>query len=247
MQYTENNYARRTLGFVERMNQLNDYDLICREIENELCWYGLTSNTIMKIPGPMDNLADGIFLNTRPTEYLDHYVDQNYLVKDPIITELSHTVKPYSWNDIRQKRRLPKKQKFIIDEGREFGATDGFVVPIHTMSGELSIFSPCGENPDLSSQARSSLEIIGMYSYEMLKRSLIQKQKDKITYKPLTLREREVLSWVAAGKTDDEISTILSISMTTVACHVDNAKHKLGAYKRTYAIVQAIKLREISL
>ena len=247
MQYTEKKYARRTLDFVERVSQLEDYDLICREIEKELSWFGLTSVTIMKIPGPMDNLVDGMLLNTRPSEYLDHYVDQNYLVKDPVVTELSRTVKPYSWNDIREKRPLIKKQRFIMDEGREFGATDGFIVPIHTMSGKLSIFSPCGENPDLSSQARAALEIIGMYSYEMLKRALIQKQQDKITHEPLTPREREVLTWVAAGKTDDEISEILSISMTTVASHVDNAKHKLNACKRTYAVVQAIRLREISL
>ncbi len=247
MHSTGNEYALRTLEFVERVGRLEDYSSICKEIEQELLWYGLTSVSIMKIPGPMCSLEDSMFMNTRPSEYLDHYVENNYIVKDPVVTELSLTEKSYTWNDIRQKRILNKKQKYIMDEGRDFEATDGLIVPIHTLSGEVSIFSPCGENPNLSDRARCSLELIGMYSYESLKRAVIKKKKTEIIHEPLTPREREVMLWVASGKTDDEIADILTISTTTVASHVQNSKRKLNTFKRTYAVVQAIKLGEISL
>jgi len=53
------------------------------------------------------------------------------------------------------------------------------------------------------------------------------------------------LCWVAASKTDDEISAILTIGSETVKTHVENAKYKLNAAKRTFAAVQALRFGEI--
>ncbi len=51
----------------------------------------------------------------------------------------------------------------------------------------------------------------------------------------LTARERECLAFVADGKTDWEISVILSLAEATVRFHVDNARRKLGAATRAQA------------
>jgi LuxR family transcriptional regulator, quorum-sensing system regulator BjaR1 len=80
-----------------------------------------------------------------------------------------------------------------------------------------------------------------------LMRALVERQREETAHTPLTPREREILQWVAAGKTDEEIADILSIGTTTVTSHVANAKQKLDAFRRTYAVVQAIRLGEISL
>lgn len=53
------------------------------------------------------------------------------------------------------------------------------------------------------------------------------------------------MTWIAAGKSDDEIGDILSIATSTVTSHVENSKQKLDAFKRTYAVVKAIRLGEI--
>jgi LuxR family quorum sensing-dependent transcriptional regulator len=55
------------------------------------------------------------------------------------------------------------------------------------------------------------------------------------------------MQWVAAGKSDDEIADILTLSAPTVTWHVENAKRKLDAFRRTYAVVQAIRFGEIAL
>ncbi len=247
MQSKMDHYAKRTLDFVERIGSLTDYDEICREIVEELEAFGFTSVTTMTLPGPGEEFADGMLLNTRPREYTDHYIEKNYVVRDPVVTELRHTVYPYSWSDVRERRDLSKEDSRIIDEGSEFDAREGLIIPIVTLSRSMSIFSPCGREPDLSQRARSAMEIIGIYSLQALKRSLIQRKRTDIVHTPLTVREREVLQWVAAGKSDDEIADILSIATCTVTSHVENAKMKLDAFKRTYAIVQAIRFGEISL
>jgi DNA-binding CsgD family transcriptional regulator len=56
----------------------------------------------------------------------------------------------------------------------------------------------------------------------------------------LTPRERECLKWVAAGKTDWEISQILNISEQTAHGYVQNALIKLGARTRAQAVAQAL-------
>ncbi len=51
----------------------------------------------------------------------------------------------------------------------------------------------------------------------------------------LTPRENEVLRWLAAGKTNGEIATILTLARGTVNRHVERIFEKLGAENRTAA------------
>jgi len=63
----------------------------------------------------------------------------------------------------------------------------------------------------------------------------------------LTLREVEVLSWVARGKSAWEIGKILGISKRTVDEHVRSAGQKLGAANRTEAAALALSRNIIEL
>lgn len=55
----------------------------------------------------------------------------------------------------------------------------------------------------------------------------------------LTQREREVLSWVGAGKADRQIADILGISWRTVQKHLEHAYARLGVESRTAAVMRA--------
>jgi DNA-binding NarL/FixJ family response regulator len=57
----------------------------------------------------------------------------------------------------------------------------------------------------------------------------------------LTPREAEVLFWVARGKTNDEIATVLGIGMTTVKKHLESTFAKLGVENRTAAAAMALE------
>jgi DNA-binding CsgD family transcriptional regulator len=59
---------------------------------------------------------------------------------------------------------------------------------------------------------------------------------------PVTPREREVLAWLAAGKTDKDIGTILGMSPRTVQKHLQHIYEKLGVETRTSAVVRAMEL-----
>jgi len=60
---------------------------------------------------------------------------------------------------------------------------------------------------------------------------------------PLTAREREVMHWLAAGKTDREIAALLGCSHRTVQKHLQRIYEKLGVETRTAAVMRALKIR----
>lgn len=57
----------------------------------------------------------------------------------------------------------------------------------------------------------------------------------------LTPREAEILVWVAQGKTNPEIATILEIGLTTVKKHLEAIFVKLGVENRTSAAALALE------
>jgi len=57
----------------------------------------------------------------------------------------------------------------------------------------------------------------------------------------LTPREAEVLFWVAQGKSNPEIATILGIGLTTVKKHLEATFAKLGVENRTSAAAMALE------
>ena len=63
----------------------------------------------------------------------------------------------------------------------------------------------------------------------------------------LTKREKSVFELLVQNKTTREIATILGISEKTVRNHVSNAMQKLGVKGRAGAVVELLKLNEITL
>ena len=63
----------------------------------------------------------------------------------------------------------------------------------------------------------------------------------------LTKREKEVFELLSLNKTPKEIASKLNISEKTVRNHISNAMQKLGVKGRAAAVVELLKLRELSL
>ena len=63
----------------------------------------------------------------------------------------------------------------------------------------------------------------------------------------LTIREKEVFNLLIQNKTTKEIASYLKISEKTVRNHISNAMQQLGVKGRAAAVVELLKLNEISL
>lgn len=63
----------------------------------------------------------------------------------------------------------------------------------------------------------------------------------------LTNREKEVFNLLVLNNTTADIANKLSISEKTVRNHISNVMQKLGAKSRAVAVVELLKMNEISL
>lgn len=71
--------------------------------------------------------------------------------------------------------------------------------------------------------------------------------KDRPACSSLSKREKDILCWLAEGKSNWEVSVILKISERTVRFHINNIMKKLDAMKRTHAVAIAIREYIINL
>lgn len=65
--------------------------------------------------------------------------------------------------------------------------------------------------------------------------------------KILTTREQEVFELLVLNKSTKEIAEFLGISEKTVRNHISNAMQKLGVKGRAQAVVELLKLGEITI
>ena len=63
----------------------------------------------------------------------------------------------------------------------------------------------------------------------------------------LTKREKEVFEQLIINRTTKEIARLLGISEKTVRNHISNVMQKLGVKGRASAVVELLRLNEISL
>jgi len=63
----------------------------------------------------------------------------------------------------------------------------------------------------------------------------------------LTKREKEVFLLLINNHTTKEIADTLNISEKTIRNHISNAMQKLGVKGRAQAVVELIRLKEITL
>ncbi|MBQ9318804.1 MAG: response regulator transcription factor [Bacilli bacterium] len=63
----------------------------------------------------------------------------------------------------------------------------------------------------------------------------------------LTKREKEVFELLIMNQSTKDIATKLNISEKTVRNHISNVMQKLGVKGRASAVIELLKLKEISL
>lgn len=126
------------------------------------------------------------------------------------------------------------------------------VVPIHMAFGKIGAvsFNPLDTDiTDLTTLYAKHADFLGIYARTFIV-SYVQVMGAKQALPPgsrLSKREVECLRWAAIGKTDLEISMIMSRSRATVRFHIHNASTKLDAVNRSQTVFKAAQLGYISL
>ncbi|MBN4046664.1 autoinducer binding domain-containing protein, partial [bacterium AH-315-P15] len=176
-----------------------------------------------------------------PKEWFQIYLEKKYEFYDPVTKKLfSKDGRDVIWKDLHKMVQRRTKGWRILNECGEFGLRDGITFPLFGAHGYLAGATFAAPKFDTDPDFRSALNLIATYAHA---RFLYFHRQDRASNKvvEITPREREILQWVASGKSDWEIGEILCISEHTSQKHMENIKHKLGVGKRIQAVVEALR------
>jgi len=227
-------WGRRALDFVDAVENLSAPGVVSL-FETEIKACGFHAYIMAGIPQPGTSLAD-VLANGWPREWFEVYTRENFVAMDPIPRYGASTVQPFGWSEARYDKTSDPGAHLVMTRATEFRLRDGYCIPIHYDEGSAAI-SLATEHLNLDPLGKSALQLICVYAHNRI-RSLARPQQEKRDL--LTAREREVLRWVAGGKTSWEISVILKISERTVKFHLVEASRKLNAVNRTSAVAKAL-------
>jgi LuxR family quorum sensing-dependent transcriptional regulator len=173
---------------------------------------------------------------------MERYSSRNYFEVDPVGQNVLATSSPFLWSDAPDQRDKSLSRQ-MLGEAAEFGLRDGFCVPIHGATGWQSAFSFAHDRQIDASPGK--LAAAHLLALTVSGRLRILHGEERYARKGLTPREREVLTWAAAGKSAWETSALLGISEATVITHLDHIRRKLNAANTTHAVVVAMQIGEL--
>ncbi len=171
-----------------------------------------------------------------------HYARSGYFRIDPTLLQARRSVGPVDWARLEQDSNF----RTVFQDAHEFGITDtGMTIPVRGPFGDIGGFSVTSAlNPTdwkkLKRAIITDLQTVASNVHDLVMQS--NQTMRKLSAPQLSTRELEILQWTAAGKSQQDIGDILSISHRTVEVHLRSSRNKLSALTTPQAIGRAIAL-----
>jgi DNA-binding CsgD family transcriptional regulator len=181
-----------------------------------------------------------------PEDWMKYYAEHNLSMVDPVTQRCLTKRAPFFWSDITAKLDRSSPSLRLMKEAADAGLADGIGISLRGNGHELVGVGIARSSLPALEQSRdygflNGAHVLSQCLHETYRDLIIKSAKADISR-----REHDILSWGAEGKTDEEISIILNITINTVRFHWKNIFNKLTANRRTYAITKALRQQIIS-
>jgi LuxR family transcriptional activator of conjugal transfer of Ti plasmids len=234
--------AAGVANFVEKLEAADGISAIYDLIDSELTSRGFDHFAYL-ILQPPEGPLEPLYIGSYREDWSEHYLTQDYVNVDPVMSTAANTVAPFTWNDLYAHQPGKSRQRQMLDEAGDFGLRNGMTIPVHGPARAFATFNVAAsvgeaETAELWARHKYDLHIIALNSHEqIIKTAYAEASRAPVHLSP---RERECLLWTSRGKTAWEISVILSISQDTVLHYLRCANEKLGVNNKTHAVVKAL-------
>ncbi|MDF1728523.1 MAG: LuxR family transcriptional regulator [Sulfitobacter sp.] len=174
-----------------------------------------------------------------PEGWVDHYIGKELIKIDPIPELAAISSEPFLWSDARKLSRMSRNNLAYLDELRDSGLGEGLA---------FCVFGPMMRNAYVGLGFREPLfrpDSAQVAEYQMVAQMAHLRYCEltdgkRSVRQPLSMRERQVLIWVARGKSNGVIADILDLSPHTVDTIIRRTYQKLGVTDRTTAAIRAL-------
>lgn len=176
-----------------------------------------------------------------PREFNDRWLEQGYIMHDPILRYALSYRAAFTWREAYEY--ATRYGRRIFDEAEEFGLIDGIAIPVIVGKYPTGLVSLVHPDPRFAEAEIAHIQLVCIHSYTRMLRIINAEKQDRTD--ALTVREIDVLHYVAAGKTNWEIGKILEISEDTIKMHMKNITRKLDAANRAHSVALGIREGQI--
>ena len=174
--------------------------------------------------------------------WLEHYAKHGFYRIDPTLIEAQKSIAPVDWS------RLDHSDGFnqVFRDADDFGiSSTGMTIPVRGPLGDIGGLSVSSEvsAPEWEKLKRhiiTDLQAVAVHVHDVVIQS--NPLMKALSAPQLSTREVEILQWTAAGKSQQDIGDILSISHRTVEVHLRSSRQKLHSLTTAQAIGRAIAL-----
>lgn len=204
--------------------------------------------------------ADGNMLATDVFGWTDDENDRwwrtpRLALESPLPTACRYESEPFWCNAQGFRTSLPNPLLDALDLANfeRRGLTPAaIVVPVHLPFGQIGAASYVPKDRsklDVSAEFAAYGDTLGLLTRTFVAGYVrVMCDRERLPVGTiLSKREVECLRWAAVGKTDYEISLIMSRSRATVRFHIHNASMKLNAVNRSQTLFKAAQLGYIGL
>lgn len=183
--------------------------------------------------------------STLDPAWIEHYAANRYYRDDRLVRAALASTAPFKYEDIFSTAPNSSRQ---LEMERRFGYRSGVVVPMHGPGPFFGILSAAASKsanfPEIKADTVAAVQHIASVFHEHVRKLNLPRAPAVLEIPPITLleREKQCLTWAAAGKTNHEIGVVLKISARTAKKYIESAMRKLDATNRAQAAAKATSL-----
>lgn len=233
---TADSLMEQTLQTVESLNTAGSQRCVIARVTDFLQQFGFSAFGLTRLPrlagGEMD-----VILDAWPEGWSAHYREAGLLRHDPILQHSLSAPDVFAWDEVPRDYMLDPRAAAVPQEAAEFDMREGLCVPMPAALGVGSLWL-AGSRVERVPGLRRAARLLAYHVCQAVEALPPVPAGVRV----LTVRESDVLSWIAAGKTTRDVAAILGISEHTVGEHLKNIRRKLGTSNNTHSTVRALQL-----
>lgn len=241
-----------TFDALARIDHCRTPDEVREALLEALTPYGFKGFTLAKTQQIKSLRLHTALLVSWPGAANDRYMDAGLYRRDPVFQRSHDETEPFAW-DLSIYDPSDKTHAEILAIHKQFGVCGGVAIPVSEFAGGRCILFLSGCDFSLTELSILALKVLAQHVVARTNALVSVKPQDRapqdyiVHQAVLSSREREVMGWVAFGKSSRDTAAIMGISEHTVNDHISSAIEKLQAGNRTDAVMRAYLLNEITL
>lgn len=235
------------IQFLTDMNREEDI-LTSFGIFSKACGTVGLDRLVYSLVTPHDSIHMGAghaIVGNYPEDWMRYYQKKRYVQIDPVVKHIKQTEGIFKWDDLNYSDN--QKEKSLMNEAREAGLYSGLGLSLKNYYGEIvgMGFAASNKNVALDMATQQFILLISKQFDLNFKTILLGKnkhhQQNNLPAYELTIKQKDVLCWIAKEKTYGEIASIMNISENTVLYHTKEIFKRLNVNSQMAAVLKAIK------